>query len=194
MDKLSQAAKEGKANKSTGKEGGQPTQAEGGATAPPKGNPQSPTTPKVGTSTDNPADPTDNPQDPQAGDNPGLEEYVGSYMQAAQDWFDNVQESKSNAYMELQDTLLELGKPHIKGLDKADGKAVLASIADKSGQFLSEVDKSSEIVLHCKVATFFCLFFYLALEVVDTLCHVNWPFCQKWKMNQSPLLFIKPWS
>ena len=115
-------------------------------------------------------------------------------MQAAQDWFDNVQDAKINAYMELYDTLLELGKPHIKGLDKADGKAVLASIADKSGQFLSEVDKSMEIVLHCKVATFFCLFFYLALEVVDTLCHVNWSFCQKWKMNQSPLLFIKPWS
>ena len=89
-------------------------------------------------------DPTDKPQDPQAGtstDDPGLKEYVDSYMQAAQDWFDNVQEAKINAYMELYDTLLELGKPHIKGLDKADGGAVLASIADKSGQFISEVDK-----------------------------------------------------
>ena len=62
-------------------------------------------------------------------------------MQAAQDWFDNVQDAKINAYMELYDTLLELGKPHIKGLDKADDNAVLASIADKSGQFISEVDK-----------------------------------------------------
>ena len=63
-------------------------------------------------------------------------------MQAAQDWFNNVQENKINVYMELYNTLLELGKPHIKGLDKADGTGVLASIADKSGQFLSEVDKS----------------------------------------------------
>ena len=43
----------------------------------------------------------------QAGDDPGLKEYVDSYMQAAQDWFDNIQESKINAYMELYDTLLE---------------------------------------------------------------------------------------
>ena len=58
-------------------------------------------------------------------------------MQAAQDWFDNIQEAKINAYMELYDTLLELGK----GLDKADGNTVLARITDKSGQFISEVDK-----------------------------------------------------
>ena len=62
-------------------------------------------------------------------------------MQAAQDWFDNVQESKEEVYKEIYDTLLRSGKPHIKGLDKADGTAVLASIADKSGQFLSKVDK-----------------------------------------------------
>ena len=62
-------------------------------------------------------------------------------MQAAQDWFNNVQEHKVEAYKELYDTLLGLGKPHIKDLGNADGKAVLASIADKSGQFLSEVDK-----------------------------------------------------
>ena len=62
-------------------------------------------------------------------------------MLAAQDWFDNVQENKINAYIELYDTLLELGRSHIKGLDKANGTAVLASIADKSGQFISEVDK-----------------------------------------------------
>ena len=62
-------------------------------------------------------------------------------MQAAQDWFDNIQEAKIIAYMDLYETLLELGKPHIKGLYKADGTAVLASIADKSGQFISEVDK-----------------------------------------------------
>ena len=48
-------------------------------------------------------------------------------MQAAQDWFDNVQESKEEAYKELYSTLLGLGKPHIKGLDKADGTAVLTS-------------------------------------------------------------------
>ena len=58
-------------------------------------------------------------------------------MQAAQDWFDNVQENKDSAYMELYDTLLELGKPHIKNLNKADGKAVLASIPDKSGKYFS---------------------------------------------------------
>ena len=62
-------------------------------------------------------------------------------MQAAQDWFYTVQESKINVYMELYDTLLGLGKPHIKNLGKADGTAVLASIANKSGQFISEVDK-----------------------------------------------------
>ena len=43
--------------------------------------------------------------------------------------------------MELYDTLLGLGKSHIKDLGKADGTVVLASIADKSGQFISEVDK-----------------------------------------------------
>ena len=62
-------------------------------------------------------------------------------MQAAQDWFDNVQENKEEAYKELYDTLLELRKPHIKDLGNVDGHAVLTSIADKSGQFLSEVDK-----------------------------------------------------
>ena len=67
-------------------------------------------------------------------------------MQAAQDWFDNVQEAKINAYKELYNTLLALGRPHIKGLDKADGTAVLASIADKSGQFISDVDKSTVYV------------------------------------------------
>ena len=50
-------------------------------------------------------------------------------------------EKKEEAYKELYDTLLELGKPHIKGLSSADGNAVFAIIADKSGQFLSEVDK-----------------------------------------------------
>ena len=62
-------------------------------------------------------------------------------MQVAQDWFNNVQEHKVEVYKKLYDTLLGLGKPYIKGLDKADGKAVLASIADKSGQFFSKVDK-----------------------------------------------------
>ena len=63
---------------------------------PAKKTPRAPSPQKqvLATSTDNPEDPTDNPQDPQAGDNPGLEEYVGSYMQAAQDWFDNVQEMR----------------------------------------------------------------------------------------------------
>ena len=45
------------------------------------------------------------------------------------------------AYMELYDTLLQIGKPLIEGLEKADGNTVLDSIADKSGQFISEVDK-----------------------------------------------------
>ena len=48
--------------------------------------------------------------------------------------------------MELYDTLLQIGKPHIKGLEKADGNAVLDSIADKSGQFISEVDKCTVYV------------------------------------------------
>ena len=112
-------------------------EAEGGATAPPADDPTT-------AATVPPQDPTDKPQDPQAStsaDDPGLKEYVDSYMQVAQNWFDNVQEAKVNVYMELYDTLLELGKPHIKGLDKADGIAVLASIADKSGQFISKVDK-----------------------------------------------------
>ena len=128
-----------------------PTGAEGGAQAPPEKAvvpPQVPTDnpqdPQEGTSIDDTQDPTTKPQDPKAGtsaDDPGLKEYVDSYMQAAQDWFDTIQEAKINAYMELYDRLLELGKPHIKELGKADGTAVLASIADKSGQFVSEVDK-----------------------------------------------------
>ena len=163
-----QAVEVGDVSKSTGKAGegegskpvGKPTPTgtEGGTQAPPKesvaplqaptDNPQDP---QEGTSkgdpqdpTTKPQDPTIKPQDPQAGtsvDDPGLKEYVDSYMQAAQDWFNTVQESKINAYMELYDTLLELGKPHIKDLGKADGTAVLASIAVKSGQFISEVDK-----------------------------------------------------
>ena len=107
----------------------------------PTNNPQDP---QEGTSKGDPQNLTAKPQDPQAStsaDDPGLKEYVDSYMQAAQDWFDTIQESKINVYMELYDTLLGLGKPHIKDLDKADGTAVLASIADKSGQFVSEVDK-----------------------------------------------------
>ena len=112
-------------------------QAEGGATAPPADNPATAITVP-------PQDPTDKPQDPQAGtstDDPGLKEYVDSYMQAAQDWFDSIQNDQVEAYKEIYNTLLQIGKPHIKGLEKADGNAVLASIADKSGQFISEVDK-----------------------------------------------------
>ena len=142
LDNPHKAAEVGESSKSTGKAGDQLTpqaeaQAEGGATAPPVDNPTTAITVP-------PQDPTDKPQDTQAStsaDDPGLKKYVDSYMQAAQDWFDNVEEAKINAYMELYDTLLELGKPHIKGLDKADGNAVLASIADKSGQFISEVNK-----------------------------------------------------
>ena len=62
-------------------------------------------------------------------------------MQAAKDWFDSIQNDKVKAYMELYDTLLQIGKPLIKGLEQADGNAVLDSIADKSGQFISKVDK-----------------------------------------------------
>ena len=93
---------------------------------------ENPQGPQLGTSKDDPQDPTNDPQDPQAGDNPGLQEYVDSYMQAAQDWFDNIQTNQSEAYKLLFDTLLEIGNPHIKGLEKTDGKAVLACIADKS--------------------------------------------------------------
>ena len=62
-------------------------------------------------------------------------------MQAAKDWFDSIQNYKVKAYMQLYKMLLQIGKPHIKGLEKADGNAVLNGIADKSGQFISEVDK-----------------------------------------------------
>ena len=54
-------------------------------------------------------------------------------MQAAKDWFDNIQKSKINVYMELYDTLLVIGRPHIKDLDNADGTTILTSIAGKSG-------------------------------------------------------------
>ena len=151
-----QAAGVGESSKSTGKEGegskpvGKPTpqaEAEGGVTAPPEGDPtDKPQEPQAGTSTAAPQDPTGKPQDPQAGtstDDPGLKEYVDSYMQAAQVWFDNIQETKINAYKMLYDTLLTLGKPHIKGLDIADITAILASIADKSGQFISDVDQGT---------------------------------------------------
>ena len=144
MDKPPQAAEVGEASKLTGKEGNQPPtqETEGGATAPPTDNHQDP---QASTSAIAPLQaPTNKPQDPQAStsrDDPDLKEYVDSYMQAAQDWFDNVQESKENAYKTLYNTLLEIGRPHIKGLDKANGHTVLASIADKSGQFISEVDK-----------------------------------------------------
>ena len=67
-------------------------------------------------------------------------------MQAAKDWFDSIQVDKVKAYMELYDTLLQFGKCHIKGLEKADGNAVLDSIADKSGQFISEVDRCTVYV------------------------------------------------
>ena len=117
MDKPPQAAEVGQASKSAGKEGDQPPtqKTEGGATAPPTDNPQDPQASTSATAP--PQAPTDKPQDPQTStstDDPGLKEYVDSYMQAAQDWFDNVQEAKINAYMEFYDTLLELGKPHIK--------------------------------------------------------------------------------
>ena len=62
-------------------------------------------------------------------------------MQAAQDWFDNIQKNQLEAYKLLYTTLLEIGNPHIKDFEKADRATVLASIADKSGQFLSKVDR-----------------------------------------------------
>ena len=114
-----------------------PVQAEGGATATPAAGPDPAITAPL-------PDPTNEPQDPQAGtstDDPGLKEYVDSYMQAAQDWFDSIQDDKVTVYMELYDTLLQIGKPLIKGLEQADGNAVLDSIADKSGQFISKVEK-----------------------------------------------------
>ena len=61
--------------------------------------------------------------------------------QVNQDWFDNIQNDKVEAYKELYDTLLLIGKPLIKGSDSADGQAILDSILDKSGQFISKVDK-----------------------------------------------------
>ena len=62
-------------------------------------------------------------------------------MQAAQDWLDNVQETQVNVYTELYDKLLELGLSHKKGLDQSDKDAVLATIADKTGQFTSDAEK-----------------------------------------------------
>ena len=67
-------------------------------------------------------------------------------MQAAQDWFDNVQTNQIEAYELLFNTLLDLGNPHIQGLEKADIDATLACIADKSGQFRSKVDQCTVYV------------------------------------------------
>ena len=135
----------GEPSKSTGKEGDQPVpqaevppvQAEGGATATPAAGPDSAIMAP-------PQNSTDEPQDPQAdtsAEDPGLKEYVDSYMQAAKDWFDSIQNDKVKAYMELYNTLLQIGKPLIKGLEQVDGNTVLDSIVDKSGQFISKVDK-----------------------------------------------------
>ena len=110
LDAPHQGGEVGESIKSTGKEGDQPTpkvkvQAEGGATAPPADDPATAITVP-------PQDPTDEPQEPQAGtstDDPGFKEYVDSYIQAAQDWFDSIQNDKVKAYMELYDTLLQIG-------------------------------------------------------------------------------------
>ena len=158
----------GETSKSTGEQGDQPApqaegnpnpapQAEGNPNPAPqaKANPQPPAQAEGGPTvtlaagpnpaiTAPPQDPTDEPQDLQAGtttDDPGVREYVDSYLQAAKDWFDKVQSNKIEAYKVLYDTLLPIGKPLIKGLEQANGDTVLDSIADKSGQFISKVDK-----------------------------------------------------
>ena len=115
----------GEPSKSTGKEGDQPApqakgnpnpeppvQAEGGATATPAAGPN----PAI---TAPPQDPTDELQDPQAStstDDPGLKEYVDSYMQAAKDWFDNIQNDKVKViHGDLRHTFADRETPH-KGI------------------------------------------------------------------------------
>ena len=97
LDAPPAAQGEGDTSKSAGKEGDKPTptETEEGAQAPSADDPDQPQEPQASTSQQDPTD----PQDPQAGtstDDPGLKVYVDSYMQAAQDWLDNVQMHTQN--------------------------------------------------------------------------------------------------
>ena len=131
----------GEASKAAGEAGDQPTQAEGGATAPPKENPPPSTNSKPGTSKGDTQDPAKDPQEPPKEENePGLVRYVKSYRQVAKVWFETVQASKEQAYITLYDTLLQTGDPHISKLSDSDRKTVLDCIAGKSGKYLSKDD------------------------------------------------------
>ena len=140
---------EGETSKSVGKTGDQPSQAEGGATVPPKENPPAPTDPQPGTSkdpTDKPAvDPTQDPtqapaQDPEEETQPDLTEYIKNYQQAGKEWLDTVLEHKEQAYKTLFNNLLKLGNQHIPKFANADRETVLKCIKDTTGRFLSEVE------------------------------------------------------
>ena len=84
---------EGETSKSEGKTGDQPTEAKGGAPAPPKLNlpASTPSDPKPGTSKDRMQAPTKNPEEETP---PNLTEYIKSYQQAGKDWLDSVLENK----------------------------------------------------------------------------------------------------
>ena len=106
---------EGETSKSVGEIGDQPSQAEGGATAPPKENHPAPTDPQAGTSkdpTDKPeADPTQDPtqaaaQNPEEETHPDLTEYIKSYQQAGKQWLDTVLEHKEQTYKTLFRTVI----------------------------------------------------------------------------------------
>ena len=141
------------ASKSTGKAGDQPQQMEGGAKAPPKGNPPPPPDPTPSTSKDPtnapPAVPTQDPtQDPTEAKTeeaeveapPELTAYVKSYKQAGKTWLDMVLDRKEQAYNTLYDRLVEIGTKHKENLDQAVRDQVFASIKDRSGKCQSEDD------------------------------------------------------
>ena len=72
---------------------------------------------------------------------PYLPQHIGSYMAAAQAWFDNAQVNKYRAYLKLYTELLEIWLPREIKLATADRKTVLDSVADKTGKFIDEMDK-----------------------------------------------------
>ena len=63
-------------------------------------------------------------------------------MAAAKDWYDNIANDQDRTYQKLYADLLDRGSPHIEQLETADRKAVLDSIADKSGKYADEMDKN----------------------------------------------------
>ena len=143
-------------SKSAGKEGDQPKQVEGGAEAPPKEIPPSPSDPQPSTSkdpTNAPAviptqDPTEaKPQEPEKEAPPELTEYVKSYRQAGKAWLDTVLDQKEQACITPYDRLRQIGDKHKEHLDQAVRDQVLKSIRDKSGKCLSEDDFATSLCM-----------------------------------------------